>query len=104
MHINLNYRTMVELMIKIKNELGKVDDHNLIKVLKRHPNTQQLRTKRVNGSGHAVNLYCFNGIYVISDEKSGESYRIALTERQNIAYQIHKQEMLYVKSMISKLE
>ena len=94
---------MVELMTQIKKELGNVDDNNLIKVLKRHPNTQQLLTKRVNGSGYAVNLYCFNGIYVISDEKSGESYRIALTERQNIAYQIHKQEMLYVKSMSSNM-
>lgn len=94
---------MIELMIQIKNELGNVDDNNLIKILKRHPNTQHLQTKKVNGSGYAVNLYCFNGIYVISDEKSGESYRIALTERQNIAYQIHKQEMLYVKSMISNM-
>ena len=94
---------MIELMTQIKNELGNVDDNNLIKVLKGHPDTQHLLTKKVNGSGYAVNLYCFNGIYVISDEKSGESYRIALTERQNIAYQIHKQEMLYVKSKISNM-
>jgi len=86
-------------MTQIKNELGNVSDIELIKVLKRHPNTQHLVTKKINGAGYAVNLYCFNGIYVISDEKSGEGFRISLTEMQSIAYQIYKHEILYLKSL-----
>jgi len=86
-------------MMQIKNELGNVSDIELIKVLKKHPNTQHLVTKKINGAGYAVNLYCLNGIYVISDEKSGEGFRISLTENQSVAYQIHKQEIQYVKSL-----
>jgi len=86
-------------MNQLKIELGNVNDINLIRVLKRHANTQQLVATRINGSGYAVNLYCLNGIYVISDEKSGEGFRISLTENQSVAYQIHKHEIQYVKSL-----
>jgi hypothetical protein len=91
---------MIQLFTKIKNELGNVSDNVLIKVLKRHATTQHLVTKKINGAGYAVNLYCFNGIYVISDEKYGDSFRISLTENVSIAYQIHKQEVQYVKILL----
>lgn len=91
---------MFQLFTKVKNELGNVSDIDQIKVLKRHVNTQHLVIKKINGAGYAVNLYCFNGIYVISDEKYGDSFRISFTESLSIAYQIHKQEVQYVKILL----
>lgn len=88
---------MESLLIQIKRELGYVEDNDLIKVLKRHKDTQHLETKKITGTPLTVNLYCFNGKYVVSDEISGESFRIGVTEKKNIAYQLHKKEIQFVK-------
>jgi hypothetical protein len=90
---------MTDLLNQIRKELGHFNDDDLIKVLKRHKGTQHLEAKRITGTRFTVNLYCFNGKYIVSDEKSGESYRIAITENQNIAYQLYKNEMLVVKAL-----
>ena len=94
---------MKDLINQIRKELDHVNDVDLMKVLKRHAGTQLLVTKRITGKAYKVNLYSFNGKYVISDEKLGESFRILITDRQNIAYQIHKHEILYVKSLMGNL-
>lgn len=91
---------MEDVLNQIRKELGHVSDNDLMKVLKRHPSTQLLVSKRITGTTYEVNLYCFNGKYIISDERFGESFRIAITEKQNIAYQLHKNEILFVKALL----